>query len=292
MGGRLPGQDEVEFSMAQITNLAEMAPSPILEVDGVGITFGSLAALRDVSLSVNRGTVHAIIGPNGAGKTTLLNCLSGLYVAGEGSAVLSTKMGRNDLIGIKPQKVARIGMARTFQNIQLFGHLSVVDNLMLGRHVHLRPNLFGAVFRSPGWRKDDSENRERVEEIVDLLGLDAIRDTAAGSLAYGMQKQVELGRALCIEPELLLLDEPMAGTTASEREAMIETILSVKDSGVTISMIEHDMRAVMSMSDSVTVLSFGQVIADGTPEEVSADSAVIEAYLGAEDVPHREESKA
>ena len=269
-----------------------MGPSSILKVDGVGITFGSLVALEKISLSVSRGTVHAIIGPNGAGKTTLLNCLSGLYTANRGSATLSTKAGQNNLIGIKPQEVARLGMARTFQNIQLFRHLSVVDNLMLGRHVHLRASLLGAVCRLPRWRKDDLQNREKVEQIIDLLGLNDIRDTAAGNLAYGLQKQVELGRALCIEPELLLLDEPMAGTTSSEREAMIEAILSVKESGVTILMIEHDMRAVMSMSDSVTVLSFGQVIADGAPDEVSVDPAVIEAYLGEEDTQQPNETAA
>ena len=254
----------------------------ILRVENVSLRFGALAALNNVSLAIERGSIHSIIGPNGAGKTSLLNCLSGLYSPQEGIAVLDTAAGQNDLVGIKPRRVARLGLARTFQNLQLFRHLSVVDNLLLGRHIHIRPNLLGAILRSGSWRADDAANRAQVDQVIDLLDLRAIQDVPAGQLAYGLQKQVELARAVCLEPELLLLDEPMAGTTATERADMGDAIHTIRESGVSIGMIEHDIGVVMSMSDAVTVLSFGTVIASGTPEEVSADEGVIEAYLGSE----------
>lgn len=258
----------------------QTVPETILHVRELTLSFGALRALSDIELSVERGTVHSIIGPNGAGKTSLLNCLSGLYRPQSGRAMLSTTAGTADLVGIAPHRVARLGLARTFQNLQLFKHMSVVDNLMLGRHVHIRPNLAGAFLRTPGWKRTEAANRASIEPVIELLELGNIRDTPAGQLPYGMQKQVEMGRALSLQPELLLLDEPMAGTTGVERDAMIDAIVKVRDSGVTIAMIEHDMATVMSLSDTVTVFSFGMVIASGTPSEVSADPEVIRAYLG------------
>ena len=260
------------------------ARGAILDVQRVSLSFGELVALNDINLSVERETVHSIIGPNGAGKTSLLNCLSGLYRPQEGQVILDTKtgtrQGRNDLLTMPSHKMGRLGLARTFQNLELFPHMSVVDNLLLGRHIYIRPRLFGALVRSPAVRRDEAANREKVNEVIDFLGLGEVADAVAGELAYGIQKQVELARALSLEPELLLLDEPMAGTTGAEREAITESIRTILESGVTVVMIEHDMSVVMALSDTVTVLSFGTVISEGPPEVVAADPEVIEAYLG------------
>ena len=261
---------------------------PLLEIRDVSLRFGGIRALSDVSFTVTQGEVHAVIGPNGAGKSSLLNCTSGLYRPQQGQILLHTRSesgeaGTHDLARAKPHRIARLGVARSFQNIELFSHLTVLENLMLGRHVHMRHRLAPAMVWFGPARNQEVRHREFVEEVIDLLQLQAHRHQHVGALAYGIQKRVELGRALCIEPALLLLDEPMAGMNAEEKEDMARYILDVNElRGVTVMLIEHDMGVVMDISDRVTVLDFGKLIGDGTPAEVRRNQAVVEAYLGAD----------
>jgi branched-chain amino acid transport system ATP-binding protein len=265
------------------------AGEPLLEVRDVSLRFGGIRALSDVSFTVRQGQVHAVIGPNGAGKSSLLNCVSGLYRPQQGSIVLHANdadggPATHDLARARPHRIARLGVARSFQNIELFGHLTVLENLMLGRHVHMRHHLFaGMAWWGPA-RRQEVAHREFVEEVIDLLELQAHRHKPVGSLAYGISKRVELGRALCMEPALLLLDEPMAGMNAEEKEDTARYILDVHElRGVTVMLIEHDMGVVMDISDHVSVLDFGRLIGDGTPEEVRGSQAVVEAYLGVDE---------
>jgi branched-chain amino acid transport system ATP-binding protein len=250
-------------------------------VSAVSLRFGGVHALSDVSVQVRQGEIHAVIGPNGAGKTSLINSVSGLYRPQRGSIRLYDG-DVHELTRARPSRIARWGVARSFQNIELFRHMTVLENLLLGRHVHMRHNLLAAlVYYGPGQRQEIA-HRELVEEVVDFLGLQAVRGQHVGTLAYGLQKRVELGRALCLQPALLLLDEPMAGMNAEEKEDIARYILDVNElAGVTVVLIEHDMGVVMDISHRVTALDFGRVIASGSPTEVSADPAVIEAYLGA-----------
>lgn len=264
-----------------------LAGQPLLEVLDVTLRFGGVSALTDVSFTVTQGDIHAVIGPNGAGKSSLLNCASGLYHPQDGRIVLHTgaELGTtsHELTRLAPHRIARLGVARSFQNIELFAQLTVLENLMLGRHIHMRHSVAASLMWFGPARRQEMEHRGLVEEVIDLLRLQAYRHHAVGSLAYGIQKRVELGRALCIQPALLLLDEPMAGMNAEEKEDMARYILDVHElAGVTVVLIEHDMNVVMDISDRVSVLDFGRLIADGTPDEVKASPAVIEAYLGAE----------
>lgn len=265
----------------QRLNRSLVSPGALqLLVDDVFLSFGGVQALQGVGLEVRQGEITAIIGPNGAGKTSLLNCISGLYRPQRGRIVFHHG-GEYELTRMKPHQITKLGIARSFQNIELFKHMTVLDNLMLGRHVHLKSNVFsGGLYL--GWaRREEVENRQLVEYIIDLLEIQSIRKQMVGTLAYGLQKRVELGRALALQPSLLILDEPMAGMNAEEKEDMARFVLDVnEDHQVTVIIIEHDMGVVMDISDRVVVLDFGSKIGDGTAEEVQKSPEVIRAYLG------------
>ena len=249
----------------------------LLEVRDVTLTFKSVAALSRVSCTVAEGSITSLIGPNGAGKTSMLNCISGRYTPTKGTISLA---GR-DLGSVAPHKRTDIGMARTFQNIALFRGLSVLDNLMVGRHSRLQYGLLASIFYLGKARAEETRHRERVEDIIDFLGLSPYRHHVAGHLPYGVQKKVELGRALAAEPRLLLLDEPMAGMNLEEKEDMARYILDINEEwGVTVFLVEHDMGVVMDLSHHVVVLDFGRVLASGTPAQVQTNPEVISAYLG------------
>ena len=249
----------------------------LLEVKDITLSFGGVKALTDISFDIKEGEIRAIIGPNGAGKSSMLNVISGFYHPQQGEVWFNGKK-RGPM---KPYQVARQGIARTFQNIALFKGMSTLDNLMTGRMTQMKTNLFWqAIWKGPA-EKEELAHRERVEHIIDFLGIQAIRKTPVGRLPYGMQKRVELGRALAAEAKLLLLDEPMAGMNLEEKEDMCRFVLDVKDEfGTTIALIEHDMGVVMDLSDRVVVLDYGQKLADDTPDEVRSNQAVIDAYLG------------
>ena len=244
----------------------------------VSRSFGGVQALSRVSVDIGKGEIVSIIGPNGAGKTTLLNCISGVFHPEHGQIVVDGV----DVTHLPPTKIAALGVARTFQNIALFRGMTVLDNLMLGRHLHMRNGVFRSVlYWGPG-RREEVAHRKVVEDIIDFLEIEAIRKQLVGSLPFGLQKRVELGRALALHPKVLLLDEPMTGMNIEEKEDMARFILDVNDEwGTTIVLIEHDMGVVMDISQRVVVLDLGQKIAEGTPAEVKANPLVVKAYLGA-----------
>lgn len=262
-------------------NSSQLRPGDLqMKVEGVHLSFGGVAALFDVNLEIYQSEILAIIGPNGAGKTSLLNCISGLYRPQRGRIVY-TSSGDHVVSRLQPHQIARLGIARSFQNIELFKHMSVLDNLLSGCHIHMRTNLAASMFYWGKAQREQIEFRQFVEDIIDLLEIEAIRDQIVGSLSYGLQKRVEMGRALAMRPSILLLDEPMAGMNTEEKEDMARFVLDVNEEhGVTIVLIEHDMGVVMDISDRITALNFGQKIAEGKPEEIRQNSQVIQAYLG------------
>lgn len=250
---------------------------PMLRVESISLSFGGVRALSDVSFTVNPGELFSIIGPNGAGKTSMFNCLNGVYKPQEGKIWL----GDTDITTTKPLGIAKLGIARTFQNLGLFMNLNVIDNLMLGRHLKMRSGFLAGALWVGKAKREEIEHRRRVEEIIELLELQTYRYSIVGLLPYGIQKRLELGRALAMDPKLLLLDEPVAGMNHEETEDMARYILEIREElEMAMILVEHDMPMVMDISDRVMALNFGTPIALGTPEEVQASPEVIAAYLG------------
>jgi branched-chain amino acid transport system ATP-binding protein len=253
---------------------------PLLSAKNISVRFGGVLAVNDVSFDVKRGEVFTLIGPNGAGKTTVFNLISRIYNPTQGTIAYDGQ----ELTALPPHRIAGLGIARTFQNIELFEHATVLHNLLIGRHTHRSTGLFSEMFFTKSVRAAEVAHREKVEQVIDLLGLQKNRDLLVAGLPYGIRKVVELARALCTEPKLLLLDEPSSGLNMEETEDMAFWIQDItQELGVTVLMVEHDMTLVSKVSDRVLAMNQGEVIAMGTPREVQTHPAVIEAYLGAVD---------
>jgi len=250
----------------------------ILKLEDIHMAFGKVQALNGVDLEVKKGEIHSIIGPNGAGKTVMMNCINGLYRPQRGNIYFKGQM----INGLSPHKRAELGLGRTFQKLELYGGMTVLDNIRMGSHIHLKSGIFsGSVYAGRTKREEIEERQFIEEEIIDLLEIESIRDQVAHMLPYGLQKRVELGRALALEPKLLLLDEPFAGMTLEEKEDMVRFLVELNEGwGQTMILVEHDMSVVMSISQRVVVLDFGKKITEGPPEMVQSHPQVIKAYLG------------
>jgi branched-chain amino acid transport system ATP-binding protein len=272
------------MSVAEATREARVASNPaqaapLFEADNISIAFGGIKAVDGVTFNVAEGEIFAIVGPNGAGKSTIFNLVSRIYEPTGGRLAFQGQ----DITNVPPHTIARRGIARTFQNIELFEHATVLDNLLIGRHCRAKPNILAEMLFAPSVRRQELEHREAVEEVIDFLNLANYRDQRISGLPYGVRKVVELARALCAKPKLLLLDEPASGLNTEETEEVAFWIDDIKnDLGVTVIMIEHDMSLVSAVSDRVLALNNGRMLALGTPTEVQSNPAVIEAYLGGE----------
>lgn len=254
--------------------------SSVLQLEGIIMRFGGVTAVNDLTLEVNKGKIVALIGPNGAGKTTAFNVVTGVYTPTLGKV----KFKEKDITAYKPHKITKLGIARTFQNIRLFKNLSVMDNVLIAKHLHLKHGLFSTAFHLPWANKEEKNMRKEAEALLEKVGLIELKDEKASSLPYGQQRHLEIARALATQPELLLLDEPAAGMNPQETLELTHFIKEIKDEfDITVFMIEHHMDLVMEISDHIYVLDFGELIAHGTPEQIQQNEKVIQAYLGVEE---------
>ena len=251
----------------------------LLDLKNITKRFGGLVAVDNLNLSVQAGQIYGVIGPNGAGKTTVFNCITGIYKADSGSVLWCEE----EISGLPPHKVVPLGIVRTFQTIRLFSQMSVAENIMSGRHVKSKQGWWHGIFHTPGSRRDEKQNWMKVKEVMTFFGLNELATVPVGGLPYGLQRRVEMARALAAEPKLMILDEPAAGLNDKETLSLIDTIYKIRDSGTTILLIEHDMDMVMSVTDYLTVLNFGKKIAEGRPSEIQTNPEVMDAYLGTDD---------
>ena len=260
-----------------ISNRNEEDKKAELAIEGLSLRFGGVVAVKEVDLAVRTGELMAVIGPNGAGKTSLLNCITGFYHPQQGRIIFNDR----DITNLHTHELVGVGIGRTFQNIELFPGMTVLANLTLARHIHCRYSFIRSCLFSPAVKKEEIHHREKLEEIIDFLEMQSIRKKPVGSLPYGMMKRVELGRALALEPRLLILDEPFAGMNMEEKEDMVRFLLELNQTwGLTMILVEHDMSIIMSISQRIMVLNFGEKLGEGTPEEISNNQEVIKAYLG------------